>query len=169
MSESIQVMSVNKITNNHTYTPVSNYWAPLANLLIDEDDSANMNKEFAASLHEERTTQDKSIIIDSGTTSHFVTTTTNLPGVGTSDKTVILPDGNKLQATHKVHLPFDNVERSAREADVLPHLKKSLMSVGQLADHGYTTVFHPHDKGVTVHDKVDIKASTPVLQGCRSK
>jgi hypothetical protein len=82
MSESIQVMSVNKITNNHTYTPVSNYWAPLANLLIDADDSANMNEEFAVSLHEERTTQDKSIIIDSGATSHFVTTTTNLPGVG---------------------------------------------------------------------------------------
>ena len=167
MSESVQTISVSKINNMHTYTPVLNYWAPLAYMLVDEDDDTE--KEFAASVYENKTTQEQSIIIDSGATSHFVTTTTNLPKTGHSNKTVLLPDGNKLRATHKVHLPFDNLEKQAQEADVLPNLKKSLMSVGQLADQGYTTIFHPKDQGVTVHNTVDITASTPVLQGCRSK
>ena len=105
---------MNKIESNRTYTPVLNYWAPLANLLIDEDDDTPNNyKEFAATIEENKTPQDKAIIIDSGATSHFVTTTTNLPNKGRSTKTVILPDGNKLQATHRVHLPFEMLDKPA--------------------------------------------------------
>ncbi len=33
---------------------------------------------------------------------------------------------------------------------VIPELKQALMSVKQLADQGYTTIFHPHLEGVTV-------------------
>jgi len=169
MSESIQSKSVNKIESNRTYTPVLNYWAPLANLLIDEHDDTESHKEFAASIEDKKTQQRKAIIIDSGATSHFVTAMTNLPNKGRSAKTVILPDGNKLQATHKVHLPFDQLKQPAWVADVLPRLEKSLMSVGQLADQGYTTIFHPNDEGVTVHNTVKLTASTPILQGCRSQ
>jgi hypothetical protein len=172
MSESSQFKSVDKVANNHTYTPVLNYWAPLANLLIDDEDEDDIEtkEEYAASVQETTTMQNEGIIIDSGATSHFATTTTDLPRVGNSNKVVVLPDGSKLQATHKAKLPFENLEMSAREADVLPHLKKSLMSVGQLSDHGYTTIFHPREEGVTVYKQVDIASpSTPVLQGCRSK
>ncbi len=42
------------------------------------------------------------------------------------------------------------------------------MSVKQLADQGYTTIFHPHLEGVTVHDNDGFKLVTsklPLLQG----
>jgi len=124
MSESSQVKSVDKVANNHTYTPVLNYWALLANLLIDDEDEDDIEtkEEYAASVQETTTTQNEGIIIDSGATSHFATTTTDLPRVGNSNKVVVLPDGSKLQETHKAKLPFENLAMSAREADVLPHL-----------------------------------------------
>ena len=108
MSVSSQVKSVDKVKNNRTYTPVLNYWAPLANLIIDdEDDDRNETKdEYAASVQEITTTRDERIIIDSGATSHFATTTTDLPRVGNSNKIVVLLDGSKLQATHKAKTTF---------------------------------------------------------------
>jgi hypothetical protein len=44
------------------------------------------------------------------------------------------------------------------------------MSVKQLADQGYTTIFHPYLQGVTVHDNDGFKLVTskpPLLQGWR--
>ena len=46
--------------------------------------------------------------------------------------------------------------------------KYSLMSINVLADNGYTTIFHPHKKGVTVHNQDDIKLTITkpaLLQG----
>eukprot|EP00956_Cyclotella_meneghiniana_P000230 scaffold288_cov44-Cyclotella_meneghiniana.AAC.10 len=46
------------------------------------------------------------------------------------------------------------------------------MSVSPLADNGYTTIFHPHNKGVTVHGAKSFELtfkSPPVLQGCRNE
>jgi hypothetical protein len=45
-----------------------------------------------------------------------------------------------------------------------------MLSVKQPADNGYVTIFHPRDKGVTVHDENDIKLTlqqTALLQGWR--
>ncbi len=42
------------------------------------------------------------------------------------------------------------------------------MSVKQLADQGYTTIFDPHLEGVTAHDNDGFKLVTsklPLLQG----
>ena len=44
------------------------------------------------------------------------------------------------------------------------------MSVSKLADAGYTTIFHPCNEGVTVHDNDDFELtvkSPPLLQGWR--
>ena len=44
------------------------------------------------------------------------------------------------------------------------------MSVKTLADNGYTTIFHPHDKGVTVHGVNDLELTfknPALLQGWR--
>jgi hypothetical protein len=54
----------------------------------------------------------------------------------------------------------------AREAHVLEGLKpKALLSVKTLADNGYTTIFHPHDQGVTVHglDDFELTLKSPAL------
>ena len=62
---------------------------------------------------------------------------------------------------------------AARETHILPELKpNSLLSVKQLADNGYTTIFHPNDRGVTVHDGNDVKltfTNDAVLQGWRDE
>ena len=44
---------------------------------------------------------------------------------------------------------FPSLPEKAKKVDVLPQLQKLLLSVGILADKGYTTVFHPRDQGVT--------------------
>jgi hypothetical protein len=46
------------------------------------------------------------------------------------------------------------------------------MSVKILSEEGYTTIFHPENEGVTVHEKGTPTITTsnpPVLQGCKEK
>ena len=111
------------------------------------------------------------IIIDSGATSHFMSEDLDLPTEGTSNKEVYLPNNAKLRTSRRTKLPFDNLTSAAREADVLPGLKRSLLSVNKLSEEGYTTVFHPREKGVTIHKENTINITTsepPVLTGEKS-
>ena len=116
--------------------------------------------------------QERRITIDSGATSHFATDKMDLPNMGPSDKLVYLPDDTTLQASAKTMLPFPQLSNKAREADILPGLKRNLASVSKFSDKGLTTVFHPGEGGVTVHKPGTIRIITnepPVLQGCKSK
>jgi hypothetical protein len=95
----------------------------------------------------------------------------NLPNMGPSNKTIYLPDDTTLQASAKTMLPFTELSSKAREADIIPGLTRPLMSVNKMANEGYTTVFHPRNKGVTVHAAGTIKILTtakPVLTGTYS-
>ena len=74
-----------------------------------------------------------------------------LPKKGKSPKEVYLPDNTKLQASYQTQLPFEQLIDRAREADILPGLKTTLVSVNKLAEEGYTTIFHPGEEGVTIH------------------
>ena len=62
-------------------------------------------------------------------------------------------------------------QRLRETSHYIPDLKaKALLSVSKLADTGYTMIFHPTNKGVTVHDNDDFKLtlnSPPLLQGWR--
>ncbi len=70
-----------------------------------------------------------------------------------SDKIVALPNGQTIKATHTVDLPFANLSSEARTAHVLPKLAtNSLVSIPKLADAGYTAIFHPGNKSVTIHE-----------------
>ncbi len=53
------------------------------------------------------------IIIDSGTTSHFMSKDLNLPTEGASYKTVFLPDNRQLRTLNKTKLPFDKLSDAA--------------------------------------------------------
>ncbi len=65
-----------------------------------------------------------------------------------------------------VNLPFSALHKTCQTAHVLPNLTtNSLVSVPKLADAGYTTIFHPGNKGVTIHEGGN--RSTAVLQGWR--
>ena len=76
-----------------------------------------------------------------------------------------------MKAMHTALLPLTQLNVGAREAIVIPEMStQELMSVRQLADQGYTTVFHPYLQGATVHDNDSFKLVTnksPLLQGWR--
>jgi hypothetical protein len=75
----------------------------------------------------------------------------NLPTDGASYKTIFLPDNRQIQTSNKTKLPFDQLSDALQEADILPGLKKSLLSVNKMSEEGYTTAFHLGNKGVTIH------------------
>ena len=109
-------------------------------------------------------------LLDSGATSHFTKPSDDLPITGTSDKTVVVANGDQCQTTSTAQLPLLQLRDGAWIAHILSALEQgnSLMSVKVLSDNGYTTVFGPHDEGISVHDSDNIKltSSKPaVLQG----
>ncbi len=113
------------------------------------------------------------LVIDSGTTSHFVPEEMNLvPKKGKSNKEVYLPDNTKLLAMYQTELPLEQLSQSAREADILPGLTTPLVSINKMAKEGYMTIFHPGEEGVTVHKHGTVSITTtkpPILQGCKKK
>jgi hypothetical protein len=67
-------------------------------------------------------------------------------------------------------LPFEQLSKEAREAHILPGLKKSLLSVNKMAENGYTTIFHEGNEGVTIHKSGTLTIATsepPVLRGSK--
>jgi len=92
----------------------------------------------------------------------------NLPTERVSNKEVYLPNNAKLRTSQQTKLPFDTLTNAAREADVLPGLKQSLLSVNRMSEEGYTTIFHPGEEGVTIHKKGTLTITTsepPVHKG----
>ncbi len=111
-------------------------------------------------------------MLDSGATSNFIQSADGFELMGPSSKTVSTANGQLMRATMTALLPLTQLRAGAREAIVIPELKQELMSVKQLADQGYTTIFHPHLEGVTVHDNDGFKlviSKPPLLQGWREK
>jgi hypothetical protein len=85
---------------------------------------------------------------------------------------VYLPNNATLKTSQRTKLPFTTLTDAAREADVLPGLKRSLFSVNKMAEEGYTTIFHPGEDGVTIRKKGTLTITTnapPVLKGRKAK
>ena len=110
-------------------------------------------------------------MLDSGASSHFIQSGEGLKLTGPSSKIISTANGTTMQATGTAELPLSQLRDSTKQAIITPDLKaKALLSVSKLADAGYTTIFHPTNKGVTVHDNDDFKLtlnSPPLLQGWR--
>jgi hypothetical protein len=110
------------------------------------------------------------MIINSAVTSNFISDKLDLPKTGASKITVYLPDYSTLQTSDKIMLPLEQLSKKAREAHILPGLKKSLLSVNKMAENGYTTIFHEGNKGVTIHKSGTLAITTsepPVLKGSK--
>ncbi len=111
----------------------------------------------------------KEAMLDSGATSNFIQSADGLELTGQSSKTVSTANGHVMKATMTALLPLRQLKARAREAIVIPEMStKALMSVKQLANQGYTTIFHPCLQGVTVHDNdsfILITSKPPLLQG----
>ena len=171
-----------KIKTNHTYLATTNYWAPLHDEEEETNEPEQINiieakqsiattrgNKWTRRIERRRTTK---LVIDSGATSNFVPTEMNLPKMGKSNKEVHLPDNSTLQATYRTELPLHQLSARAREADILPGLNTPLVSVNQMANEGYTTIFHPGEQGVTIHKPGTITITTsepPAIQGHKTK
>ncbi len=173
----------NKITTNHTYLTTTNYWAPLNDDTEENDNDIKQINHITTTQSIAHTRSNKwtrqierrkqmKLVIDSGTTSRFVPDNMNLPKGNLSTKEVYLPDDTKLRATYQTKLPLKQLSDKAREVDILPGLTTPLISVNKLAEEGYTTIFHPGENGVTIHEPGTVKITTttdPILQGSKRK
>ena len=110
-------------------------------------------------------------MLDSGATSNFFQSADGFELTVPSSKSVSIANGHIMKATHKACLPLTQLNEGAREAIVIPEMStQALMSVRQLADQGYTTIFHPYLQGATVHDNDSFKPvinKPPLLQRWR--
>ncbi len=110
-------------------------------------------------------------MLDSGAMSNFIQSADGLELTGPSSKTVSTANGHVMKATMTTLLPLKQLKAGAQEAIIIPEMSaKALMSVKQLADQGYTTIFNPYLQGVTIHDNDSFKLVTskpPLLQGWR--
>ena len=178
-------MISNKIKTNLTHLADTNYWTPLYENNDEEElteerpnipqesieavqqPTSNKWKRRVERRHEkQRQQKHHNIIFDSGATSHFMSEELNLPKTGTAQITVYLPDDSTLQATSKTQLPFEQLSPESREANIIPGLTKSLLSVKKMSENGYTTIFRPGNEGVTIHEKGTFTITTcepPVL------
>ena len=81
-------------------------------------------------------------------------------------------NGSPMQATGKVELLLNQLNQQAKQATVILDLKaEALLDICQLADSGYTTIFHLHNQGITVHDVNSPQIATDkpaLLQGWRN-
>ena len=84
----------------------------------------------------------------------------------------LLTQGEALDfANTKTKLPFVQLTETAREVDILPGLKRSLFSINKMSKEGYTTIFHPGEEGVTIHEEGTITITMkepPLLQGSKN-
>jgi hypothetical protein len=161
-----------------THPEIKNYWTPL----YEEENEADDTEEHQHEMNVKETTKKKNkprnrpggrqrsaraketklkLVIDSGATSHFLQEEENLPKIGGTSTTIYLPDDSKLKATAKVQLPIPELPNKARDAIVVPGLKRNLGSVSKFSDAGYTTVFHPGEEGVTIHAPNTFKITQP--------
>jgi hypothetical protein len=104
------------------------------------------------------------IIIDSGATGHFFKISSNLLGLKPTPNSIAvsLPDGALIRSTHTGTLPVHGLPLSACRAHVFPSLQShSLLSIGQLYNHGCKAVFTHNGITITRNDLV-------LLTGTRS-
>ncbi len=150
---------------------MTNYWTPHNdnNDANEEDEEKRITLDSKKAMTEPKpniwmrwlaSRRDDKLTINSGATSNFVCKKLDLPKDGVSNKEVFLPDNSKLRTLHKTKLPFEQLLDAAREANILPGLRRSLLSVNKMSEEGYTTIFHPGEEGVIIHKKGTLTITT---------
>ena len=108
-------------------------------------------------------------MLDSGASKTFVNSRRGMQLTGLSNKIVVTADGTEHPASHTVLLPTRALSKGACKVLVIPGMQQTaLMSVGTLANNGYTTVFLPGRQGVKIYHANNVSISPiapPSLQG----
>ena len=97
------------------------------------------------------------VIVDTGTSTHSVPVpTAHQTRTPCAPTTVTLPNGSQHIATYTIQLPIPDLPTNATRAHVLPGFQQSLLSVGQLCDHGCIAVLDKQQVLILYNDKVII-------------
>ena len=111
------------------------------------------------------------VILDTGATHHFFSTSPTLQSNPiltdvhpTNDPIdVLLPNHQHITSTHQANLNINNLPPSAKTVHVFPSLASgSLLSVGQLCDHGCTATFTSSSATIS-------RNGHPIITGTRNK
>jgi len=106
-------------------------------------------------------THSHNAIADTGATGHFLSLSAPVANkrVTTTPISVVLPDGSTIHSTHTGHLLLSHaLPATATLAHIFPALgSTSLLSIGQLCDHGCTAVFTADTVAIHLHDELLLK------------
>ena len=93
-------------------------------------------------------------VADSGTTRHYITTTTPCldKRIATNPIPIKMPNGEIITSTHIALLPQNNLPENARKAHHFPSLQKPPISIGTLCANNCIAVFDA--KRVTIYDQM---------------
>jgi hypothetical protein len=82
-------------------------------------------------------------IADTGCTGHYITIDAphRNKRIASPSIAVVLPDGSILNSSHTTSLIIPGLPEKACEAHIFPTMQKSLISNGQLCDHGCVAIF----------------------------
>jgi hypothetical protein len=126
--------------NLNTYLDATNYWTPLNdNNNKNEEDKEKKTLDSKTAMTETKSNKwmrqmarrrEHKLTINFSATSNFVCKELDLPKDGVSNKDVY-PHNSKLRRLHKTKLPFKQLSDVAREAHILPGLRRSLLSVNK--------------------------------------
>ena len=96
-------------------------------------------------------------LVDSGTTGNYLTSDAPCNQKTRMHNPVQLqmPNGDRIESTHKALLPLPQLPIKAREAIIFPKLKTNLLSVGTFCDNGCKATFDKNNVKIT-HNKQDI-------------
>ena len=104
------------------------------------------------------------LIADTGCSAHYIQVTGPVTDIqpACNPISVVLPDGTTMISTHTASLPIPSLPYAARSCHLFPSLATgSLLSIGQLCDHGCTALF------TATHLHIAL-AGQPLLEGYRS-
>ncbi len=95
---------------------------------------------------------------DSGADGHYVSKDdrkeARMPILRSSNKKVVVANGDTCTAKNVTRLPFPQLSKRATTADTFTNFPTSLMSVGKTSDDGTISIFTK--TGVTVHKETDV-------------
>ena len=103
-------------------------------------------------------------VADSGTTGHYITTTTPCVDkqIANNPIPIKMPNGEIITSTHIALLPQHNLPDNARKAHIFPGLQKPLIFIGTVCDNNCIAVFYA--ERVTIYDQT---TRNTIMQGHR--
>jgi hypothetical protein len=135
---------------NHTHLEFKNYWTPLE----EEEDKAEKEEDRSHSIHKTETKisnnkprnrpggrqrtamankKSLKLVIDLRAMLHFICEDANLPTTGEIITNIYLPDDTMLRAASKMQLPIPKLSNKAKDAIVVPGLKRNLGSISKFS------------------------------------